>query len=293
MPKPQDDKLFYFEGFLRPNFTQVPNPVIDQLMPILSEAEFKVLMYIVRRTFGFDKDYDAISLSQMTDGITTRDGRVLDKGTGLSKSSVRRGVSGLQEKGVIVVRKVRNEDGEYETNVYSLRFQDEEGVGSEQNNPPVKFEQGVGPERDYPGSMMKPGVGQNSDIQQKAIQQKEQQDGPFEISKDQPTMLEISQVRADLEPYIRDFARELRDQSKLSSSVTRAVNIYFKTDLELDDFIDVMMTARKTTQNASASIRATDSAESGLKFKMPYFFSVLENLLGVGKGNTRKVGAAD
>nr|MDP9472985.1 replication protein [Chloroflexota bacterium] len=55
------------------------------LMPQLSDAELRVLLYIVRRTFGFKREADAISLSQMVSGITTREGQVLDRGTGLSK----------------------------------------------------------------------------------------------------------------------------------------------------------------------------------------------------------------
>ena len=36
--------------------------LFDELLPYLSEAELKVLLYIVRRTFGFKKEADAISV---------------------------------------------------------------------------------------------------------------------------------------------------------------------------------------------------------------------------------------
>nr|MDP9471051.1 replication protein [Chloroflexota bacterium] len=64
-----------FDGFASPNFTQVPDELFDVLMPQLSDAELRVLLYIVRRTFGFKRDADAISLSQMVSGITTREGQ--------------------------------------------------------------------------------------------------------------------------------------------------------------------------------------------------------------------------
>src|SRR5918996_930350 len=77
-----------FPGFQFPNTTQIPNDVFDSLMPHLSGGELKVLLYICRRTFGFRKDSDRISLTQIAHGITTKAGRVLDHGTGLSKRHV-------------------------------------------------------------------------------------------------------------------------------------------------------------------------------------------------------------
>jgi hypothetical protein len=47
-------------------------------MSHLSGGELKVLLYICRRTFGFRKDSDSISLTQISKGITTKAGRVLD-----------------------------------------------------------------------------------------------------------------------------------------------------------------------------------------------------------------------
>src|SRR5213594_2906619 len=99
---------FYYEGFSNPNGTIVPDDVFDVLAPQLSEAELRVLLYIVRRTFGFKKGSDDISLKQMVDGITTRDGKVLDRGTGLSKSAAARGVKGLVTKGIVTSKRNRS-----------------------------------------------------------------------------------------------------------------------------------------------------------------------------------------
>src|SRR2546423_9842309 len=54
-----------FEPFQGPNYTLVPDEVFDRLLPELTGAELKVLLYIIRRTFGFKKDADSISLAQM------------------------------------------------------------------------------------------------------------------------------------------------------------------------------------------------------------------------------------
>jgi hypothetical protein len=70
-----------FEGFTSPSYTQVPDELFDVLITQLSDAELRVLLYIMRRTFGFKREADTISLSQLVSGITTRDGQVLDRGT--------------------------------------------------------------------------------------------------------------------------------------------------------------------------------------------------------------------
>ena len=113
---------FYFAGFKSPNYTPIPDEFFDMLAPRLSEAELRVLLYIMRRTFGFKKQADAISLSQLTGGIRKRNGEVLDGGTGLSKPAALKGVAGLQEKGIIIVEKAVAEDGRNEINVYRLRY---------------------------------------------------------------------------------------------------------------------------------------------------------------------------
>ena len=72
--------IIRFSGFTSPNYTQVPDELFDALMVELSGAELKVLLYIIRRTFGFKRDSDTISLSQMLSGLKTSDGRQLDRG---------------------------------------------------------------------------------------------------------------------------------------------------------------------------------------------------------------------
>src|SRR5918997_1679759 len=100
-----------FLGFQFPNTTQIPNEVFDTLMPHLSGGELKVLLYICRRTFGFRKDNDRISLSQIAHGITTKAGRVLDQGTGLSKRHVITALKTLEKRNIIKVSRTIDETG--------------------------------------------------------------------------------------------------------------------------------------------------------------------------------------
>jgi phage replication O-like protein O len=134
-----------FPGFQFPTTTPVPDEVLDVLMPQLSGAELKVLLYICRRTFGFKKESDTISLHQIAHGIKTRDGRVLDGGTGLCKRHVQRALKVLEKKNIIKVTRKVDETGLNEVNTYSLNMLDmESGVGTKSPYGRDKISPGVG-----------------------------------------------------------------------------------------------------------------------------------------------------
>jgi hypothetical protein len=261
------DDLYYFEGFSDPNFTQVPNELFDELAPQLTEAELRVLLYIVRRTFGFGKKDDAISVNQMANGITASDGRVLDYGTGMSRSAVWRGAKGLVSKGILAVDHVQSTDGEYATNIYRLRFR--EGVSLEKRHP-------ISP-KEQPVSLQE-------STQKKVDQNKAQQE--IEIDKSiSPRRTFGDADRKLIQPFIADLARELNDQAKLSASTTRAVKLFRASRLDHDSFLDAMQEARRRTQEHSANIRNTDS--KGVwprKQKFAYFLAVLQNIVLPSEG---------
>lgn len=72
-----------------PNFTQTPNDLFDHWLPLLKEVELKVLLVILRKTFGWHKTRDRISLSQ------------LEKLTGATQTNIIIATKSLIEKGVI------------------------------------------------------------------------------------------------------------------------------------------------------------------------------------------------
>lgn len=90
---------------LIPNSTQFPNIILDFLLPKLPEAETKCLLYICRRTFGFHRDEDRISFTQFIYGIKSREGKILDSGTGLSRTSVNSALKSLSHSGAILINK--------------------------------------------------------------------------------------------------------------------------------------------------------------------------------------------
>lgn len=102
---------------LIPNSTQVPNIILDFLIPQLPPAEGKCILYICRRTYGFHKERDRISFSQFLNGIKSRQGERLDFGSGLkSRASVNEALKNLARAEAIFVEK-NTKGNTYEINL--------------------------------------------------------------------------------------------------------------------------------------------------------------------------------
>ena len=117
--------------FRRPTTTPTPDEIFDEWVHQLKHSELLVLLYIVRRTFGFRdrygevKDGDTISLRQFHEGIVTKGGRRLDHGCGVrNKTSITQALKRLEELGLIRVQRSESEDKGNETTWYALAFQD-------------------------------------------------------------------------------------------------------------------------------------------------------------------------
>lgn len=76
-------------GFSSPNHTQTPNDLFDRLMREMSEAELKVVLAAVRKTLGYHRDSDEISLTQF------------EEITGMSRKGVVAGLQAAIERGVV------------------------------------------------------------------------------------------------------------------------------------------------------------------------------------------------
>ena len=113
-----------FPGFKRSykkgGFFMYPNEV-EQYWHQLSGSEQKLLDFILRRTYGFQKLEDRISLSQFVDGV----GKF--KGAGVSKAQVQRSLRALEDKGFI-----STERQGYQTRLIKLVLREEA------NDEPVK-----------------------------------------------------------------------------------------------------------------------------------------------------------
>jgi len=100
-----------------PNSASIPNILFDYWMPRLTPSEFKVLMAIARKTYGWRKEIDAISVKQ------------LELITGLSRRSVFDAVKELTNTGLISKIKSKTEDGDEAANKYVIHI---DGSGAEQ-----------------------------------------------------------------------------------------------------------------------------------------------------------------
>jgi hypothetical protein len=89
-----------------------------------------------------------------------------------------------------------------------------------------------------------------------------------------------------LSGYITDFSREFHDEDAIPSNITRAAHLFERAGLDAETFIKQLYEARRVTQ-ARANIRKRSHAGENLAWptgyvnRMPYFFSVLEDVLGL------------
>jgi hypothetical protein len=296
-----------FPGFGRPNYTQVPDELFDVLMPSLSECELRVLLYIVRRTFGFKRDSDFISLSQLVDGITTRDGERLDFGAGVARSSAVRAIKGLLEKGVIVATKRSSIQRGNETTSYALRFKST----STPEKPTVVVAQFHGETRGA-SSAMKPALVSPQNPQETVEQETDfdlsnggdfgDNTGDGDYHEPDPITFHPDQTgsaseqgrlgailrhrvrrdigrddRAAISVAVERFAEELGDQAEIKVSVSRALNLFQASGVSRDAFVDALYQARGEVLDR----RSYPGKAPVPRNLMAYFFAVVEDKLGL------------
>ena len=109
-----------------PNFLQVPNAVIDELLPDLTGAELKCYLVVIRKTKGWNKESDNISISQFM------------KSTGLSNSAVIKACESLVQYGLLVKENGARNTGVYAVNSYSKITHEESSQVTCEKSSPVK-----------------------------------------------------------------------------------------------------------------------------------------------------------
>jgi DNA-binding Lrp family transcriptional regulator len=89
----QTEKSKQKNGEFIPNFTQYPNEILDNWMPHLSGNQTKIINVFVRQIYGYHKEYDRISIRQIS------------QKTGISISKVFKDVKSLISIGCIKILK--------------------------------------------------------------------------------------------------------------------------------------------------------------------------------------------
>lgn len=101
-------------------YTKLPNEFVDDVMPTISAISTVVYVAIARRTIGWQKDSDSISLSQLV------------RATGLTRPSVVKAINELTQRNLIAVKRQQSNQVS-ESNVYTIL------TGSKNDLPPSQF----------------------------------------------------------------------------------------------------------------------------------------------------------
>ena len=140
-----------FNGFEIPksNYSKLPHAFIGELHRINSLAELKVILYVLRHTWGYGDANKKITNDEFCNGRKSKNGVRLDKGCGLSPKSIRSGVQSAMEHGYIIVE-VDGSDPARQKHYYSLVMIDDSGGEK------------VTPENDSGGEKVTPGGGESN-----------------------------------------------------------------------------------------------------------------------------------
>jgi len=88
-----------------PQSFQVPNLYIDRLLPLLTDPEIRVLFYMTRQIYGWEKsrarNQEQISIRQIVHGKLVDD-RLVDGGAGIGKTAVRKAINSLKTHKIII-----------------------------------------------------------------------------------------------------------------------------------------------------------------------------------------------
>lgn len=134
-----------FKGFKQPeqNYSKLPHEFIDLLPDITALTEIKVLVYLLRHTWGYS-EYDTlkrITIDEFVSGRKRKDGTRIDAGTGLSEQGVRDGIKKALDHEYITVEVDDSDKARvkkfYGLNILGLGVQDlESGVQNLDPDPP-------------------------------------------------------------------------------------------------------------------------------------------------------------
>lgn len=123
---------------IQKNYTQVPNALVDYWMARVSSPQYKILSAIARKTIGWQKSEDAISIKQ------------LKNITGLSHATVIKDIKCLVARDLIFQRKEKSTEGDDAPSVYSINFVVLEQCGGTKKEKPRSQESLEGSLTDLP-----------------------------------------------------------------------------------------------------------------------------------------------
>ncbi len=268
--------------------TATPDWLFDEVAPDLAKAPLKVLLYIVRRTSGFRKSADAISLNQFQHGIVTRDGRQLDKGCGVTNRTALLGaLDDLEARGIIAHQDAIHADGGNATTIYYL-LGPGQGGGAVSAPPPVRQDARGGVQLAHPPGVQlahpqQTDVPTNRKIERLVpptpvapIAGPQTDDEAARVAGD-PTRPAQAQRRIDadyqaLAGPIAALVECLGDGAQPWASVSRAYGLMTRAGLDVPAFLALLAEAELLMRPSLAHIEKP----------MAYLFRVVESLIQQG-----------
>lgn len=121
-----------FNGFITPdeNWSKLPHQLIDALPLIDSEGECKVILYILRHTWGYRDTEKKITIDEFCNGRKRKDGSRIDGGTGMSVNAVRLGLKKAVVHGFIIHEQDKSDLARIR-NYFKLRMSEDDFRGSD------------------------------------------------------------------------------------------------------------------------------------------------------------------
>jgi hypothetical protein len=128
------EKYEKFDGFVDPqeNWSKLPHSLIGALPLISSLAEAKVILYILRHTWGYREygEVKRITADEFANGRKTATGTRIDNGIGMNEPAIRDGIKRAVDHGFIVAE-VDDSDAGRIRKSYALNIQGVENRPSE------------------------------------------------------------------------------------------------------------------------------------------------------------------
>ena len=288
-----------FKGFSKPeaNFFRLPNEWTDITARITSLAEMKLVEYVLKHTWGYS-EFDMvkkITTDEFMSGRKKKDGTRIDIGTGLSKPSVIAGLKSAVEHGLLT-EEVDDSDKARIKKFYKLKMRnptEEDEPEKEEAHADVKnlyigvkkfdIEGKESLHRSEKDTLRKIYI-RNSKIKIQRNVSKEKQGyqsfqaiGDLLKQKTEEQGREVQHLPESIQVSIDDISTEFNDASNRRSNRTHVLHIYQVAGKTEERFNSYLYEARSITKQ-----------QGSIKKKMPYFFRVLEDVIGVQQraGNT-------
>lgn len=222
-----------FPGFpssLEDGYTQIPNAWFEILQGITNLAELKVVLYVIRNTWGYQDDdgnreeMKKITLDEFVYGRKRKNGTRMDAGTGMVLSTVREGLKRSIKHGYLI-HEVDDSDLARVENSYGLKLLPEE---SEEKETPSSEDLSTG----YRNSILRDSNFEHSDTTKSLTRsEKEILDTNLVERNERETALSFSQFFDEALKFVRE--KKQVNLYQLEKYMHRFIRVRGKRDITL------------------------------------------------------------